>query len=70
MPCYKVKCYEGGLWDKAAPRNIEALNEQKAAESICGGGEPLVEGGKIGQLRAEVWLPASPNKKKYFYVRG
>ena len=68
MPRFKVICYESGKWDKIDPRDIEAQDEQEAAESVCGG--PLVEAGKLGQLRAEVWPVALPHKRKLFYVRS
>ena len=67
MPRFKVRCYEGTIWDKIEPRDIEARDEQEAAESVCG--EPLLDAGKPGQLRAEVWPPASPRKNKLFYVQ-
>ncbi len=66
MPIYKVKCYEGGRWDKNEPHPIEAADEQKAAEIVCD--EPLSRAGKLGQLRAQVWLSSSPRAKKLFYV--
>ena len=67
MPRFKVRCYESGKWDEAEPRDIEAQDEQEAAEAVCGGS--LVEGVvKLGELRAEVWLPSSPAKKKRFSV--
>jgi hypothetical protein len=65
MPHFKVKCYSGAIWDQNEPSDIEALDEKEAAESVCG--EPLVERGKPGQLRAEVWAPISPSSKKFFY---
>ena len=36
MPNFKVKFYEGGLWDKNEPRYIEAQDERDAAEILCG----------------------------------
>ena len=68
MSNFKVRYFEGGVGDKKEPRDIEAQDEQEAAEKACGGGERLIETGKIGQLRAEVWLPSSPGEKKLFYV--
>ncbi len=68
MPRFKVICYEGGIWDNIERRGIEARDEREAAESVCGG--PLVEAGKLGQLRAEVWPVSLPRKKKLFYVRS
>ncbi len=68
MPRFKVRCYERAIWDGIEPRDIEAQDEQEAAEIVCG--TPLIEGGKPGQLRAEVWPPFSPSAKKLFYVQG
>ena len=68
MPRFKVRCYESGKWDEIEPRDIEAQDEQEAAESVCG--EPLLEAGKLGQLRAEVWPLSSPGAKKLFYVQA
>lgn len=68
MPRFKVRCYESGIWDEAEPRDIEARDEREAAENVCGRGDRLIEGGKPGQLRAQVWLPSSPGKKTHFYV--
>ena len=67
MPRFKVRCYESGKWDEIEPRDIEAQDEREAAESVCGG--PLVEAGKLGQLRAEVWPVSLPSDKKHFYVQ-
>ncbi len=66
MPCFKVRCYESGKWDGIEPRDIEAQDEREAAERICGG--PLIEMGKPGQLRAQVWLASKPTAKKMFYI--
>ncbi len=66
MPRYKVRCYESGKWDEIEPRDIEAQNEREAAESVCGG--PLLEAGKLGQLRAVVSPLAKPGHKTAFYV--
>ncbi len=68
MPNFRVDCYEGGLWDKNEPRDIEAQDEQKAAENVCG--VSLSEEGKLGQLCAEVWPLSSPKAKKLFYVQA
>ena len=68
MPRFMVRCYEGGIWDNIEPRDIEAQDEREAAESVCGG--PLVEAGKPGLLRAEVWPLSSPSAKKLFYVQA
>ncbi len=66
MPHFKVRCYESAIWDEIEPRDIKAQDEREAAERVCG--RPLIEGGKLGQLRAEVWLPSKPWTKKQFYV--
>ena len=66
MPRFKVKRYEGGKWDKIGPRDIEAQDQHEAAERICGG--PLIEAGKPGQLRAQVWPVSKPSAKKMFYI--
>ena len=67
MPRFKVRCYESAIWDKIEPRDIEAQDEQEAAESVCD--EPLLERGVAGRLRAEVWPLSSPSAKKLFYVK-
>ena len=67
MPRFKVICYEGGIWDNIGPRDIEAQDEREAAEIVCDG--PLVEAGKPGQLRAEVWPVWRTRKKKLFYFQ-
>ncbi len=66
MPRFKVRCYESGKWDKIEPRDIEAEDEREAAESVCG--EPLIEAGKLGQLRAQVWPASKPSARKMFYI--
>ncbi len=66
MPLFMVRCYEGGISDKKKTRKIEAKNEREAAESVCGG--PLLEAGKLGQLRAVVSPLAKPGDKRAFYV--
>jgi hypothetical protein len=68
MPIFKVKCYNAGLWDQVEPREVEANSEHEAAERICG--RPLTEHGVPGRLRAEVYLPSQPGKKKLFYIPG
>ena len=68
MQVFKVRCFKAGVWDGIEPRDVEANNEKEAAERICGG--LLRDGGMIGQLRAEVYLPSSPSVKKLFYVSG
>ncbi len=65
MQSFKVRCYEAGKWDEIEPRDIKAQDEREAAERVCG--RPLMEWGKPGQLRAEVWLPSKPRAKKRFY---
>lgn len=66
MPKFKVMCFNGGVWDKSDPRDVEALNEREAAEQIIG--RSLQDAGKLGQLCAEVWLPSTPEEKSYFYI--
>lgn len=67
MPIFRVRCSdEAGSWDKVEREGVEALDEHAAAEQVVG--IPLIERGKRGQLRAEVWLPAKPGQKKLFYV--
>ena len=66
MQSFKVICYEAGKWDGIGPRDIEAQDEREAAESVCGG--PLIEAGKPGQLRAEVWPASKLEARKMFYV--
>ena len=66
MQSFKVICYDAAKWDGIGPRDIEAQDEREAAESVCGG--PLIEAGKPGQLRAEVWPASKPKEKKLFYV--
>ncbi len=68
MSNFKVLCFESGVWDNKEPRDIEVEDEQAAAEKSCGGAARLIGAGKIGQHRAEVWLPSSPAEKKFFYV--
>lgn len=65
MPYFKVRCFEGAIWDKKEPSDIEAQDEKEAAERVCG--RPLSEGGKPGQLRAQVSLVSKPSEKKMFY---
>lgn len=65
MALFSVKIFESGVWDKIEPRTIEADGAQQAAETVCGGS--LRDAGKLGQLRAEVWEPAMPGGKWYFY---
>ena len=66
MPHFKGKYFDGATWDKKEPRDIEAQDAREAAERICGG--PLIEMGKPGQLRAQVWLASKPSAKKMFYI--
>ena len=66
MPHFKVICYERAIWDGQPPHDVEAQNEREAAESVCG--KPLLEAGKPGQLRAQVWPVSKPSAKKMFYV--
>lgn len=66
MQSFRVRCYEAGKWDKIEPRDIEAQDEREAAERVCG--RPLVEGGKPGQLRAQVWSASKPSARKMLYI--
>ncbi len=66
MPRFKVKCYKAAKWDGIKPHDIKAQDEQEAAERVCGG--PLIEGGKPGQLRAQVWPASKPSARKMFYI--
>ena len=66
MPRFSVMCYDQGLWDQNKNTIIEAENELRAAMQVCG--EPLVESGKMGQLRAQAWPVLDPNAKKRFYL--
>ena len=66
MPIFKVECFDAGIKDGKGVREVEATNEQEAAELVCGG--PLRDGGKLGQLRAQVYPPAAPKAKKLFYT--
>ena len=66
MPVFNVKCFERGIWDEADSRKVEANDAREAAESVCGG--PLIDAGKPGQLRAQVWEPSAPRDKTLFYV--
>jgi hypothetical protein len=66
MPRFKVKCFEGAIWDGKDARDIEAQDEREAAESVCGG--PLSEGGKPGQLRAQVTPASDASARKLFYI--
>ena len=64
MPRFRVNCYDRGVSDKQAPREVEAESAQAAAESVCG--KPLVEiPAKPGLVRAKVWevAPGRPDIK-------
>jgi hypothetical protein len=65
MLIFKVKCYHGGIWDEKEPKETKAQDEMRAAERVCGG--PLIEGGMLGKLRAQVWRPSKPSAKRMFY---
>ena len=66
MRWFKVRCFDGGIWDEKEPRNVEAASALEAAELICG--EKLIVNAKLGTLRAEVWEPSSPATKTIFRV--
>ena len=57
--------FNSGKWDGNEPKEIEAENEQQAAEIICG--TSLTDGGKPGQLRAQVSPSSKPETKILFY---
>jgi hypothetical protein len=67
MPRFRVVCFEinAGKWTEH--RDVEAQDEQEAAERVRGG--PLVHAGKPGQLRAQVAPVVKPGAKKMFYAR-
>ena len=67
MPFFMVKSYVGGKSDEN-PRKVEAHDKLQAAEDVCGG--PLVEGAKLGNLRATVWPLDNPNNKTTFSERS
>ena len=67
MPLFRVVHYEDGAGgNRMVHEEVEALDAQAAAEMICGG--PLQEGGKPGQLRAQVQPKDDANVKRMFYV--
>ncbi len=66
MPFFIVKCYVAGISDEN-PRKIEASDKLEAAENVCGG--PLIEGAKLGNLRAVVWPLDKPSDKTSFRNR-
>ena len=63
MPLFRVLGYKDGQPD-GEPLQIEARNEQAAAEKVCG--VPLVEGFKLIDLRALVSPVLSPNVRRLF----
>ena len=66
MPNFGVRCYDSGVPDQKPYRIIEAENELRAAIQVCG--EPLTDGGKLGQLRAIVWPVSNLNARKSFFL--
>ena len=66
MQRFRVVCFDAGKWDDADARVVEAQDEQKAAELVCGA--PLAAAGKPGHLRAQVSPVAAPGTKKMFYI--
>ena len=66
VPTFRVVCYEAGEWDLAKARVVEAQDAQEAAERVCG--RPLLSGGNIGQLRAQVAPISRPRSKRTFYA--
>lgn len=65
MAKFGVKCFDQAIWDQKQHTTIEAEDELQAAMLVCG--ERLKEGGKAGQLRAEVWPISKPSAKKVFH---
>lgn len=63
MPMFMVKCYSAGESDET-PIKTEAKDKLEAAEKICGGS--LIEGAKLGNLRATVWPLDNPSDSTSF----
>jgi len=66
MPTFKVICYDDGVWDGKNEREVIAETGQDAAKKVCGA--PLTLLGKLGNLRAEVYLSSEPEFKLRFYA--
>jgi hypothetical protein len=67
VPRFMVELYNDSKRDKAAPQEAEAEDWQTAAEKVCG--EPLVEGAKLGEMRAKVWAVGKPPVRKKVFRR-
>ncbi len=67
MPSFKVLCFVGGKWDENEAVKIEATHALEAAEKVCG--EPLIEGVKLGDIRATVRPLDNPNDVTTFRKR-
>lgn len=63
MPTFYVTCYDGGVWDDAEPKKVEAGDEREAAEMVCG--VPLIEDAGLN-VRATVWAAGSRSAPKAF----
>ncbi len=68
MPSFKVLCFVGGKWDENDAVKIEATHALEAAEKVCG--EPLIEGAKLGDIRAEVTPLDKPRRKTAYRIRN
>ena len=66
MSLYRVKLYDGAAAPKDEHREVAAPTPLAAAEQFCGSGT-LRDGGKPGQLRAEVSPMDKPSEKHTFY---
>src|SRR5262249_4416162 len=66
MPTFKVICYDNGVWDRKDEREVIAETGEAAAKKVCGGGLILL--GKLGSLRAQVYLSSEPKFKLRVYA--
>lgn len=66
MPTFKVICYDDGVWDGKNERDVIAETGEAAVKKVCG--SRLVLLGKLGSLRAEVYLSSEPKFKLRFYA--
>ena len=66
MPLFRVRCYEGAIWDGAEPRYVDAADEWEAAEITCGSHSSRRE--RLGCFALK-WLATTPAARKLFYVR-
>lgn len=65
MGQFRVRIYQGGVWDRQEPRRLQAATPLEAAEKACG--ERLVGTGPLGKLRAETWPADKPEEKSAFF---